>query len=452
MSDTISSQSDDLSGVAVHERVANAVVRAIAEGRYRAGDKLPTHRALAREMSVSIGSVTRAIDTLSARGVVSSEVGRGTFVRQQAAPTGDTQGFVDLSINAPPPLVSAGQWAEASALANERALLLPNGGYVDFTGTPAQRAIIANWISQRRSPMAADDIVLVNGAQQGLHLAFAALKDVVRAVITEGASFPGAIAAAGILGLPALPVARDDEGPLPDALARLLAETGPAAVYLTPVCQNPMGYETGPARRAELARVVADKGGYIVEDDIYGVYSTKPGPLYRDLLAERTFFVTSFSKSLTPLIRLGVIAPPAAFMASVRRRMRAESWGLPPLTAELGAAMIETGIADAVLPVLRTEALARLEMTRTILGLGAMPMPAGAPHVWLPLDPLRAEQLARRASEAGLRLGAPSTMQVGPEPVGGLRLCIVASPNRRQLERGLRILARLLVEDEEVLV
>lgn len=436
---------------AVHERVANAVEAAIAEGRYRAGDKLPTHRALAQQFSVSIGSVTRAIDTLSARGVVSSEVGRGTFVRQMAVP-GAEAGVIDLSINAPPLLITAAQLAEASSMANDRVLRLAHGGYGDFTGTAAQRTSVAGWLGARRSRLTADEIVLTNGAQQALHLAFASLRDRVGTMVTEGVSFPGAIAAAGNTGLTLLPSARDEEGLLPDALARLLDTVGPAAVYLTPVCQNPLGYETGPARREALARVVAEHEGFIVEDDIYGVYATKGGALFRDLLPERTFYVSGFSKSLTPLIRLGVLAPPPDFLAAVKKRMRAESWGLPPYAAEIGAALIESGAADAALVALRGEARARLAMTRDILGLEAVPMPDGAPHVWLPLDPLRAEQMSRRAIEAGVRLGAPGAMQVGPEPVGGVRLCIMAPANRGVLEKALRIVARLMVEEEDVLV
>lgn len=449
MTDTIFDHKAD--AMTVHERVAHAVEAAIAAGRYRPGDKLPTHRALAQQFSVSIGSVTRAIDTLSARGVVSSEVGRGTFVRQAGGAV-ENPGVIDLSINAPPLLITPGQLAAASALANERVLRLAHGGYGDFTGTAAQRATIAGWLSQWRCPLEADEIVLTNGAQQALHLAFATLREQVGAVVTEGISFPGAIAAVANAGLPILPVARDGEGPLPEALARVLDETGPAAVYLTPVCQNPLGYETGPERRAALARVVAEKRSFIVEDDIYGVYSDKAGPLYRDLLPERTFYVSAFSKSLTPLIRLGVLAPPAEFLAPVKKRMRAESWGLPPYAAELGAALIETGAADAALGVLRSEARARLALTQEILGLGEVPMPGGAPHVWLALDPLRAEQLSRRASEAGVRLGPPGAMRVGPEPVTGVRLCIMAPAQRGLLEKALRIVARLLVEEEEVLV
>lgn len=435
----------------MHERLANAVEAAIAAGRYRPGERLPTHRALAQQFAVSIGSVTRAIDALSARGVVRGEIGRGTFVLERAE-TLDDGGPIDLTINAPPPVVTAEQMAEASEIANRHALALANGGYVDLSGTERQRGLVAGWLSRVRTPVAAEQMLLCNGAQQGLHLAFATLRELSDTILTEGASFPGALAAAANLGMRVRPVAIDVEGMLPEALEAELAATGAKILYLTPVCQNPLGFETGPERRRALAEVARRHGAVIVEDDIYGFYAARGQLTYRELLPEQTIFVTSLSKSLTPLVRVGVIAPPARYMAAVRRRLRSECWGLPPYVAELAAALIETGTADQAADALRVEALARVELTQRMLGLGLMPMPGGAPHVWLALPPLRAEQVARRASEAGVRVTPPTAVQVGEAPVAGVRLCIMAPPTRPMLERGLATIARILATDEDVLV
>lgn len=439
-------------GQPLHERLAGMVEVAIAEGRYRPGERLPTHRQLAQQFSVSIGSVTRAIDTLSARGVVRGEIGRGTFVLERPDSGTDDGGIIDLTINAPPPVIAPHRMAEASALANRHALALAHGGYVDLSGTERQRGIVARWLSATRTPMGADDILLCNGAQQGLHLAFATLRETSNVILTESATFPGALAAAANLGMTMAPVAHDDEGLLPAALDAALAATGARIIYTTPVCQNPLGFETGPVRRREIAAVVARHGTMLVEDDIYGLYAAKGNLTYRELLPDQVIYVTSLSKSLTPLVRLGVIAPPPHLMAAIRKRLRAESWGLPPYVAELAAAMLEIGMGDEAALALRAEGLARVEMTRRILGIDVVPMPEGAPHLWLPMNPLKAEQFARRASEAGVRITPPSAAQVGSEPVAGVRLCIMAPPVRAVLERGLGILAGILGSDEDVVV
>lgn len=435
----------------LHERLANAVEAAITDGRFRPGERLPTHRQLAQQFSVSIGSVTRAIDALSARGVVRGEIGRGTFVLDRTT-ISDDGGIIDLTINAPPPVIPMARMAEATALANRHALTLPQGGYLDFGGTERQRGAVARWLSATRTPIAGDEIVLCNGAQQGLHLAFASLRDLSATILTESASFPGALAAAANLGMTMAPVAHDEEGMLPAALDAALTETGARIIYTTPVCQNPLGFETGPERRREIAQVAERHQAMIVEDDIYGFYAAKGNLTYCQLLPEQVIYVTSLSKSLTPLVRLGVIAPPPALMAAVRKRLRAESWGLPPYVAELATAMLETGLGEEAAATLRSEALARTTLTSSLLGFGTLPMPQGAPHVWLPMDPLRAERFARRASEAGVRITPPSVAQVGDAPVAGVRLCIMAPPARASLERGLRLLAGILDSDEDVVI
>lgn len=438
-------------GLPLHERVAQAVEAAITAGHYRPGERLPTHRQLALQFEVSIGSVTRAIDALSARGVVRGETGRGTFVLEQAGvEAGD--GIIDLSTNAPPPVIAPHRMAEASALANRHALALAHGGYSDLSGTERQRKAVAGWLSLHRTPLSADEILLCNGAQQGLHLAFAMLRERSETILTECATFPGALAAAANLGMTMVPVAHDGEGMDPAALDEALARTGSKIIYLTPVAQNPLGFEMGPERRRAIAMVVERHDAMVVEDDIYGFYASKGTLTFRQLMAERVIYVTSLSKSLTPLIRLGVIAPPPQLMTPIRKRMRAEGWGLPPYVAELGAAMIEIGLADEAMVTLRAEALARLELTRNILGIGEVPMPGGTPHLFLPMAPIKAEQFARRASEAGVRLTPPSSAQVGEAPVAGLRICIMAPRTQAVLERALRILVQILGSDEEVTV
>ena len=453
MRDTISRKNDtmrlDDGDQPLHERLANAIEGAIAGGLFRPGARLPTHRQLAQQFSVSIGSVTRAIDTLSARGVVRGEIGRGTFVLDGGE---DDGGVVDLTINAPPPLISLSQMQAASELANRQALGLAHGGYVDLSGTERQRGVIAGWLSRTRTPLTAEDILLCNGAQQALHLAFAELKSRSSIILTETATFPGALAAAANLGMEMAPVAQDDEGMLPEALQAALESSGARIIYTTPVCQNPLGFETGPVRRRALAAIAEQFDAIIIEDDIYGIYAAKGRLTYRDLVPERVVYVTSLSKSVTPLVRAGVIAPPAWLMSAVRKRMRAESWGLPPYVAELAAAMIETGLADTAAAAIRLEAQARLALTQQILGLGALPMPEGAPHVWLEMDPLRAEQFSRRASEAGVRITPPTATQVGQAPVRGVRLCILAPAGRATLTRALNILAGILSSDEDVVV
>ena len=69
-----------------YRAIADAVADDAAAGRIATGDRLPTHRALADRLGVTVGTVTRAYALLAERGIVAGEVGRGTYVATAPAP------------------------------------------------------------------------------------------------------------------------------------------------------------------------------------------------------------------------------------------------------------------------------------------------------------------------------------------------------------------------------
>src|SRR5690606_4731683 len=121
-----------------------AVERMIAAGGYGRGDRLPTHREIARGANVAIGTVTKAIALLERRGVIRGETGRGTFVNL-ALESDDA--LVDLSFNVPLPVVGEAEFRAAAAMATGRLGSVPNGGYPEPGGGSEQRAAIADWLT-----------------------------------------------------------------------------------------------------------------------------------------------------------------------------------------------------------------------------------------------------------------------------------------------------------------
>ncbi|MFT4089386.1 MAG: PLP-dependent aminotransferase family protein [Asticcacaulis sp.] len=432
----------------VHERLAEALGEAIASGRYKAGDRLPTHRELSRQAEVSIGSVTRAIDLLTQRGLVRGEVGRGTFVNQISS--GAADGLpIDLTINMPPPVIDEAVFAAAMQDALRQSLKIPLAGYADFRGTDGQRQVMAEWLSRTRLEATADEILLTVGGQQAVHLTFADLKAQSPVILTEAATFSGAIVAAAGLGIRFDTVDHDADGMRPDDLERAIAATGAGAIYLVPVCQNPFGFEMSEARRRDILKVCERHNIMIIEDDIYGLYASKPSATFKALAPERVYYITSLSKCLTPLVRSGVLVPPPERKAGLTQRIRAEVWGAAPVAIETGCALIRNGAAETARLRLRQEARARMQLCADILGLKGLPMPEGAPHIWLPMPALEAERLARRASEGGVRVTPPDSTYVKGEKAWGVRLCIMAPTRRQSLIQALTIVAERLHTPED---
>lgn len=435
----------------LHERLAQTIVARIDAGDYRAGDRLPTHRELSRQAGVSIGTVTKAIELLSNRGIVRGEVGRGTFVNggmQQQSSTAP----VDLTLNVPPLVIEEALFLAASERAGRTVLTLPSAGLYDLKGTAGQRETIADWLTRTRLEVDPSALLLCVGAQQAIHLAFADLRRFSTSIACEAATFSGAIAAASHLELAWQPVDHDDQGMIPDALDQVLKESGCRTVYATHVCQNPLGFEVGEARRRQIVGVCRKRDAYIVEDDIYGIYAARGRVTYKQLAPERVYYLSSLSKCLTPLVRLGVLVPPEDRLPPLVRALRAQVFGAAPTALELGCALIELGADRIAAEALRKEAKARTELTARLLRLDSVLMPEGTPHIWLPMPAIKAEKLARRSSEHGVRLTPPDATSIGGEKAGGIRLCILAPAHRHDLERALRTLVRLLADTDETIV
>jgi DNA-binding transcriptional MocR family regulator len=271
-------------------------------------------------------------------------------------------------------------------------------------------------------------------------------------IASESDTFSGAIAAAANLGMEWLPIPHDEEGMLPDELDKALAATGCKIIYAIPVCHNPLGFEVGLSRRQEILKVARKHGAYIVEDDIYGIYAAKHAPTYKELAPARVYYLTSLSKCLTPLLRVGVLAPPEERLSGICRELRAQVFGAAPVALELACALIEQGADREAAEALVKEARLRTDIAKDILRLAHVPMPTGAPHIWLPMHPSEAERLARRAAEQGIRVTPPDAGSIGPQKSGGLRLSILAPTTRYDMEGALRQLLRLMDDPEEVVV
>src|SRR3546814_17119208 len=86
-----------------------------------------------------------------------------------------------------------------------------------------------------------------------------------------------------------VPVRHDSEGMEPADLDMVLKSTGARIVYLTPVGHNPIGFETGEARRRELLSVIERTDAKIVEDAISSAYATTGAPHFKEIAPGRPY-------------------------------------------------------------------------------------------------------------------------------------------------------------------
>jgi len=440
----------------IYERLLDALRADIETGALAAGARLPPQRDLAHRLGLGLGTVTRAYVEAEKAGLVEAHVGRGSFVRGAArdrpARPADV-GPINLSRNIAPDGPARARLADTLARLRRRSDLLDHLDYAPSAGLEVQRRAGAAWLARSGGLTGADwtRLVCTAGAQQALALAFGALVRWGDTVLCEASTFYGVKALAEHMGYSLKGLAMDAQGLRPDALDEAAATGAFRVVAIQPTLQNPTGRIMSAGRRAQIVAVARKHDLMIIEDDIYAVYAPDAPPPFAVLAPERTFHVSGVSKSLAPGLRTGfLITPPGDPLERVLRAVRALAYAPPNFGGLIATQWIEDGTADVIVAEIQAEMTARLALAREILGGAAeTPMSTIAPHVWLPMSELDAERLAGRALRGGVELTPPSAPVVTPGLTTGVRLCLGAARDRQELERGLRIVAAAVADEDE---
>ena len=183
--------------------------------------------------------------------------------------------------------------------------------YGEVRGYRPLRDLIAERMALRGASVDPADILITNGAQQGIDLVARVFVDPGDIVLTEAPTFMDALRVFRSHEAVPIGVPVDDEGIQVDALAALLRELPrrPKFLYTVPTYQNPMGVTLSLARREALVALAREWEFVIVEDDPYGElsYDGPPQPVLKALDPE-VIFLGTFSKVLAPGLRVGWVA------------------------------------------------------------------------------------------------------------------------------------------------
>jgi DNA-binding transcriptional MocR family regulator len=432
---------NDIQGPA-YQRLADAISRDVEAGRLASGDRLPPQRELADALGLTVGTITRAYQIASRRGLIAGEVGRGTYV--QALPGGREDDLIDLSLNAMPPHAHIAELASRldPAPGMPRASLLE---YPSRAGHAEHREAGARWIARRGPDVTSSQVMVTVGAQHALLVALAAVASSGDAILVEELTYSGVLGAARLLGLRPVPVAIDAQGLRADALENAARASLARVVVVQPSIHNPTGVTmTGPRRR-EILSVVERLGLTVVEDDTYGFLVPDLRPFVCDMDG-RWVFVTGLSKSLAPGYRTGFLAASPALVDRAAAALWASAIAASPIAVSLAASLIADGTADRIVEWKKAEVRARNSLARELLPDLPAAISAASPHVWLPLPrPWRAGAFTAAARARGILLGASETFlaQAGATP-RAVRICLLPPRSRDRLETALRSLADLV--------
>ena len=474
---------DSAAATPVYRQIAEGIQRALHDGRLTAGQQLPPTRDLAKQLAVNRNTVIAAYDLLVEQGAATGHTGRGTFLvggGRDDRPVSSNDpwlGAFSRAVQGP----GVGNLLTIYRVATSHEGISLAGGYPAGDLMPVEpfsramektlrergaevlsygptagyaplRESIAAEMRRKGTTCDASSILVTNGSQQALELAFRAFVDPGDAVVVEDPTYTGAISALAALGARAVGVPLDDEGIRPDLLELALTRHRPRLMYVQPTFHNPTARVMGEARRREVLAIAARHRCVIVEDDWAGDlrFAGRDLPtLYALDQGRHVLYISTFSKKLLPGLRVGWVVASEPVFERLLALKQIEDCGTSPLVQAALHAFIADGAQDDHLARVRSAYLSRSramdEAIRVHFPEGArFTRPSGGLFGWVTFpDTVDGDELFAAASERGVLVGRGSLFHVGGGGRNNLRLTF-SSATEEQIRSGIAVLGDLL--------
>lgn len=438
--------------------LAEQFVRAIESGALPAGTRLSPHRKLSYDLGLSVQTVSRAYEELIRRGLISGEIGRGSFVlapgaeaRQPYLPERSGE-VIDLSILKPvcetlhlDRLRGGFAWLAQNLSAPAALSFRPN------TVLPTHRAVAADWLAQAGVPAEPAHISITNGAT-------AAISAAVMSVVPPGASLAAEalthhtiMPLCSYLGIHLEGVAMDGQGMLPAALDEVARRGALRAIYLQPTVINPICALMGRDRRAELAAVARRYDLAIIENDILNVMVEDRPPPIAAIAPERTLYINGFTKITVPGLRVAYLSAPARHATAVANRHLVANWMATPPMVELLSHWLSDGTAMELISWQRTALAERHRVAAEYLTGRPHRAHPQSLHLWLHMPPEWSEDaFVAQARALGVAVAAGNAFRATDRDRSDAVRVSLGSTSLADLRRGLGLITGMLDSVAEV--
>jgi 2-aminoadipate transaminase len=456
----------------LYRQLYEQIAEQIRSGQLARGERLPATRELAGQLGLNRTTVSAAYELLESGGLISGQVGRGSFVTGGApskvdwttvldrsdgaggtAPASRNPDVISFAVSRPSrelfPLDAFRQSARAVLERDDLADILQLGSPAGFE--PLRRYLMD---SARAQGLAgpADDVLVTNGCQQAMDLIGRVLVRPGDTVAVEDPIYPGLKNLLTSMGAHLSGVPCGQDGMDSAALERVLEREHPRFVVVTSNFHNPTGGTLPAAARRAIVEAARRAGVPVIENDAYGDlrYSGEALPSIKQLDDQGgTVLLRSFSKVSFPGLRVGWAVGPRPLID----RMRAAKEATDLHTDQLSQAVLLEFAASGRLEAHRAHVLragaerlaATLLACREFLPASSRwTRPEGGMNVWVRLpEPLDAGELLARAQAAGVTYLPARYFAVGRFDPGALRLSF-AGLTPEEIRRGVEILGTVI--------
>jgi DNA-binding transcriptional MocR family regulator len=444
-------------------RLANRIEDDIASGALPLGAKLPPQRNLAFDIGVTIGTVGRAYALARERGLVSGEVGRGTYVLGHETPDAGAQPAWPSPLPntrnvAPLPSgklrmdsTAAPDVDQASVI--ERLVAQIVGEHPDEIATytrtwPASwMEAGSRWLSNGNWTPEPTTIVPTLGGHSAILAVIAAVTAPGDKIAFEQLSYSSIARSASLIGRRCATIDSRDGVINVESFERLCAQQHPKIVFLMPSIHNPTLRIMPETERREIVAIARNYNVWLIEDNIYGKLLDKVPPSLVEIAPERTFHVGSLSKTVAAGVRGGWVSCPAHLAPRVMTSHKMVTGGMPFMLADLAARLVNSEEAAAVRAKVRAEVTAREALARKhFAGLDFTSHP-NIPFLWMKLpEPWLSGNFKKAGEHEGVLIDDEDEFKPGRSEHAFYRIRIAFSVprTRPEVESGLAAIRRLL--------
>lgn len=438
----------------IHLQLAELLEQDIVGGILLPGTKLPPQRELADYLDINVSTVQKALKVCSLKGLISSHMGRGTYISYDALantcllPAGNPEHLIEMGATMP----------DHSANHIPAALLQQMLGEPDAEkwfcyhhpdDTDWQKDAAVRLLQRCGVAVGKETILSASGGQNALN---AILSGVFRPGDRIGADphvYPGIKTAAAMHGLKLIPVRQKDGSMDAEALLSACLNEELRGIYLIPTHQNPTTRTMPVSARQAVAKAAQKRDLLIIEDGTYQLMEGQLPPVAH-FAPERTFYIASLSKTVAPGLRLAYLSAPEPYCAAVSDMLYNLNVSVSPLMAELAARIMVSGALEEILALHLAGTRRRNALVNKTLSRYRCLGGDTCIFRWLLLPGrLSGAFFEDAARKAGVRVYAAERFTVGATvPERAVRLAVCAPDTEEELERALSILLRLLSELE----
>ncbi len=459
--------------------LADELAGLIAADVLRPGDRLPSVRRLASEKRLSVSTVVHALHHLEDAGAIEARPQSGFFVKQRrperAEPrTGappDQAVAVEVSqrlmrvlrANMQPGVLPLGAALPApellpiaairrlySSVARRHPKLLAGASHTEMNEPALLRQVVKRSLAWG-SALAGGEITVTHSCTEAMHLCLQAVTRPGDTVAVESPAYYLGLQLLESCGLKALEIpSAPGIGISVEALELATRQEKVAACLLVPNASNPLGSIMPDANKARLAALMAERGVPVIEDDVYGDLhfdGPRPWPIKAFDRAGNVMLCSSFSKSISPALRVGFAAA-GRYSGNVALQKTIISGATNPVSQMVLAEYLESGASDRHLRRLRGQYANQVErMMRAVARYfpagTRMSRPQGAFVLWVELpDEIDTMKLYGLALAEGVSF-VPGELF---SPSGMYRNCLrlnCGNPWSAAIEAGIRRLGHL---------